>query len=209
MEDRVCSSLSVFADIVFTRSWSAAWLDPANWKTEGRVTTEPVPHLERIPCSHDHVVFPEGSSFRVRLPEMAVTVGAISLLGQVLPHHSSSCVTIAWWYWQAWVRFSVNILHVLPLNFVWIQLINKEHSWLIIKLLEIELNSFYSCKNPYVHRIAAWLWNIANFNKYSPFWDPSFIKPLRLLPWAHHSYWPSPIYSSTVLCWTLVIFSVS
>ncbi|PNF23689.1 hypothetical protein B7P43_G02472 [Cryptotermes secundus] len=69
-------------DIVFTRSWSAAWLDPANWKTEGRVTTDPVPHLERIPCTHDHIVFPEGSTFRVHLPEVVVTVGSISLLGQ-------------------------------------------------------------------------------------------------------------------------------
>lgn len=69
-------------DIVFTRSWAAAWLDPANWKTEGRAATDPVPHLERIPCTHDHIVFPEGSSFRVRLPEVVVTVGTISLLGQ-------------------------------------------------------------------------------------------------------------------------------
>lgn len=74
------------ADIVFTRSWSAAWLDPGNWKREGRRTGQPVPHLERIPCTHDRVVFPEGSSFRVRLPDVAVTVGKISLLGQVLPH---------------------------------------------------------------------------------------------------------------------------
>jgi hypothetical protein len=83
------SNLLVFADIVFTRSWSAAWLDPANWRTEGRVSTDPVPHLERIPCTHDNTVFPEGSSFRVRLPEVVVTVGTISLLGQVLPHHNS------------------------------------------------------------------------------------------------------------------------
>lgn len=80
------SHLLVFADIVFTRSWSAAWLDPANWNTEGQSATEPVPHLERIPCTHDHVVFPEGSSFRVRLPEVAVTVATVSLLGQVLAH---------------------------------------------------------------------------------------------------------------------------
>jgi hypothetical protein len=94
MEDRVYSSLLVFADIVFTRSWSAAWLDPANWKMEGRTTTDPVPHLERIPCTHDHIVFPEGSSFRVRLPEVVVTVGTISLLGQVLPHQKSPYVIV-------------------------------------------------------------------------------------------------------------------
>jgi len=91
---RLIAALLVFADIVFTRSWSAAWLDRANWKTEGRRATEPVPHLERIPCTHDRIVFPKGSSFRVRLPEVAVTVGAISLLGQVLSHPSSSRVII-------------------------------------------------------------------------------------------------------------------
>ncbi|GFG29774.1 hypothetical protein Cfor_03340, partial [Coptotermes formosanus] len=84
------SRLLVCADIVFTRSWSAAWLDPANWKTEGRRTAEAVPHLERIPCTHDRIVFPEGSSFRVRLPDVAVTVGRISLLGQVLSHPNQS-----------------------------------------------------------------------------------------------------------------------
>jgi hypothetical protein len=80
------SRLLVSTDIVFTRSWSAAWLDPANWKTEGRRTADPVPHLERIPCTNDLIVFPEGGTFRVRLPDVTVTVGRISLLGQVLPN---------------------------------------------------------------------------------------------------------------------------
>jgi len=84
------SRLFVSADIVFTRSWSAAWLDPANWKVEGQLTAEPVPHLERIPCTNDRIVFQEGNTFRVRLPDVAVTVGRISLLGQVLPHSNHS-----------------------------------------------------------------------------------------------------------------------
>ncbi|KAJ4444373.1 hypothetical protein ANN_06165 [Periplaneta americana] len=78
-------------DVVFTRSWAAAWLDPDNWLTEGRRASRAVPHLERIPCTHDRILFPEGSSFRVRLPEVVVTVGTISLLGQVPPHPDPSC----------------------------------------------------------------------------------------------------------------------
>lgn len=82
--------LLVSADIVFLRSWAAAWLNPANWRAAERRTAEPVPHLERIPCTHDRVIFPEGSSFRVRLPDVSVTVGRISLLGQVLSHSNHS-----------------------------------------------------------------------------------------------------------------------
>lgn len=72
-----------FTDIVYTRTWEEAWLDPANWRTEGHNARDPVPHLERVPCTHDRIEFPAASSFRVRLPEVPVTVGSISLLGQV------------------------------------------------------------------------------------------------------------------------------
>jgi hypothetical protein len=140
MDDRVFSILLVFADIVFTRSWSAAWLDPANWKMEGLVATDPVPHLERIPCTHDHVVFPEGSSFRVRLPEVAVTVGTISLLGQVLWHHNSShghrnlVLTGVGSVPGLWA----NLLYGLSQNFVYIHSIIQRCSWLVLNLLDAE-----------------------------------------------------------------------
>ena len=74
----------VCADIVYTRDWAEAWLDPANWRAEGSNARDPVPHLERIPCTHDRIRFPGASSFRVRLPEVPVTVGSVSLLGQVM-----------------------------------------------------------------------------------------------------------------------------
>ncbi|PSN48330.1 hypothetical protein C0J52_03412 [Blattella germanica] len=69
-------------DIVFTRTWDEAWLNPNNWLTMGHDARQSVPHLERIPCTHDLAEFPTGSSFRVRLPEVPVTVGSVSILGQ-------------------------------------------------------------------------------------------------------------------------------
>ncbi|XP_018577131.1 protein amnionless [Anoplophora glabripennis] len=36
-----------------------SWLDPSSWTLEGAEFNAAVPHLERIPCHHDDVVFPK------------------------------------------------------------------------------------------------------------------------------------------------------
>ncbi|KAG8228291.1 hypothetical protein J437_LFUL006260 [Ladona fulva] len=74
-------------DVVYVGKKLSSWLDPNSWATRDNqakdITVSAVPHAERIPCAHDKVVFPQGKSFRLLLPEVEVAVGSLSILGEI------------------------------------------------------------------------------------------------------------------------------
>ncbi|KAF4524648.1 hypothetical protein B566_EDAN013758 [Ephemera danica] len=62
-------------ELTFIGGGERAWLDSKNWRdADGNDwpggEDSPVPHAERVPCPTDQVVFPEGSTFKVRLPDI-------------------------------------------------------------------------------------------------------------------------------------------
>ncbi|XP_049785970.1 protein amnionless [Schistocerca cancellata] len=73
-------------DVVFSRVEPAAWLDEKSWRQEASVAAAleagALPHLERVPCMLERAVFPAGSSFLVRLPEVPVGVGVLEIDGE-------------------------------------------------------------------------------------------------------------------------------
>lgn len=57
------------------------WTDPDNWSSEK--TNAATPHVERIPCVHDTVVFNPGNSFSVVVPNVPISVGAVQYGNEV------------------------------------------------------------------------------------------------------------------------------
>ncbi|BES87878.1 single organism signaling [Nesidiocoris tenuis] len=65
-------------EVKFIRTGRKRWADPSNWLRSNEAT----PHLERIPCRYDNVVFRNDSSFHVTLPNRPVTVSTITIQGR-------------------------------------------------------------------------------------------------------------------------------
>lgn len=57
------------------------WVDPDNWSTEK--ITQAAPHVERIPCVHDTVVFSPHNSFSITMPDIPINIGTMNYGNQV------------------------------------------------------------------------------------------------------------------------------
>ncbi|XP_027849123.2 protein amnionless isoform X2 [Aphis gossypii] len=61
--------------VMFKQNAPMEWVDPDNWSSENiNIAT---PHVERIPCVHDTVVFNPGHSFSVIVPDVPITIGSM------------------------------------------------------------------------------------------------------------------------------------
>ncbi|XP_014259417.1 protein amnionless [Cimex lectularius] len=67
-------------DIRFTRRKQRYWIDPENWSGSNAAT----PHLERVPCFDDELIFPENHSFYVGLPRFFSNAASVTIDGQKL-----------------------------------------------------------------------------------------------------------------------------
>ncbi|XP_026813735.1 protein amnionless [Rhopalosiphum maidis] len=66
--------------VMFKRNAPMEWVDPDNWSNENiNIAT---PHVERIPCVHDTVVFNPGHSFSVVVPDVPITIGSMKFGNQ-------------------------------------------------------------------------------------------------------------------------------
>jgi Amnionless len=75
-------------DVEFIGSRTYFWLDSANWNGPGGEPlpggeNSPIPHSERIPCETDQVIFMNGGTFQVQLPNVPIKVGLLNIQGQV------------------------------------------------------------------------------------------------------------------------------
>ena len=59
----------------------SSWHDPNNWRTANEAA---IPHLHRIPCKFDRVVFPEDAAFKVSIFEADVSVSELNVGGRGL-----------------------------------------------------------------------------------------------------------------------------
>lgn len=57
------------------------WIDPNNWSIEN--FNPATPHVERIPCEHDTVVFKPSNSFSIVVPDVPINIGALKVGNQV------------------------------------------------------------------------------------------------------------------------------
>ncbi|XP_059488087.1 protein amnionless isoform X2 [Neocloeon triangulifer] len=74
-------------DVEFTGGEARYWLDPGNWNGPSGEPLKggqnsPIPHSERIPCETDQVIFLNGGTFQVQLPDVPVKVGAVNIEGK-------------------------------------------------------------------------------------------------------------------------------
>ncbi|CAI6366549.1 unnamed protein product [Macrosiphum euphorbiae] len=67
-------------DVTFKQNAPMEWVDPENWSMENfNIAT---PHVERIPCVHDTVVFNPGHSFSVIVPDVPIDIGSMKFGNQ-------------------------------------------------------------------------------------------------------------------------------
>jgi hypothetical protein len=61
----------------FKKQKYSHWYDPANWKSllEFDDNFSAIPHLQRVPCRYDEVVFPSEAAYKV-----TITIGGICLI---------------------------------------------------------------------------------------------------------------------------------
>ncbi|XP_050428952.1 protein amnionless [Adelges cooleyi] len=65
--------------VKFKKNSPLSWADPDNWSSEASSAT---PHVERIPCVHDTVVFNPDNSFSAYVPDIQINVGAVKFGNQ-------------------------------------------------------------------------------------------------------------------------------
>ncbi|CAH6852527.1 protein amnionless [Phodopus roborovskii] len=82
--DPACSSGEKGAPLLFRNPDRFSWLDPRLWSSEAQESGLFSVDAERVPCSHDDVLFPRDASFRVALgPDPSpVHVRSVSAVGQ-------------------------------------------------------------------------------------------------------------------------------
>lgn len=79
-------------DLVFVGGQSSYWYDPQNWNVTspeavnlvGDKDSLPIPHSEQVPCQHDDIVFPIGTTFRILFDEIPLQLRSISINGKRL-----------------------------------------------------------------------------------------------------------------------------
>jgi hypothetical protein len=75
---------------MFKQNAPMEWVDPDNWSNENiNIAT---PHVERIPCVHDTVVFNPGHSFSVIVPDIPLNIGSMKFGNQVSSSRPQSTV---------------------------------------------------------------------------------------------------------------------
>ncbi|XP_022181081.1 protein amnionless [Myzus persicae] len=67
-------------NVTFKQNAPMEWVDPDNWSIENFIIA--TPHVERIPCVHDTVVFNPGHSFSVIVPDVPITIGSMKFGNQ-------------------------------------------------------------------------------------------------------------------------------
>lgn len=67
--------------VKFKRNTPMEWVDPDNWSNEK--ITQATPHVERIPCVHDTVIFSPDNSFSVTMPDIPINIGTMKYGNQV------------------------------------------------------------------------------------------------------------------------------